>query len=141
MKDLDSIVEKLKQERRANTQYTTGGALVNNAKKELKRRLPDLAEDLLNALAIFMQSNDLSLFEDEELELIAHTGLQYLEYSGEVTRLPKKLKPGTVGFDAGGLIINQDIQFAELRNYFRRAIATNKNLSYDFQAMFITNLR
>lgn len=141
MSDLNNIVDKLKYQRTANTQYTTGGALVNNAKKELRQRLPDLAEDLLNALAIFMQCNDLSLFDDEELRLIANTGLQYLEYAGEVTSLPKKLKPGQISFDAGGLIINQDIQFAELRNYFRRAIATNKSLSYDFQTMFITNLR
>lgn len=140
MSDLNEVIRKIREQSTSNSQYKPNGQLVDQRRKEIQSRLPTLDICSVNASAIFLQYTDINRFTDQELLIIVNSGLEDLEYSGEVTQIEKVLDSNNPSFDIDGIILNNDIRHTTLRKALRRALASHKSLTGSFQSTFLSNI-
>lgn len=139
MSDLNNVVRKIKEQRSSNSQYKCNGQVVEQRRTELANRLT-LDEATLTAAAIFLQYTDLTRFTDEELIVIAESSLQDLQYSGEVTQIERILDPNNPSFDIDGVVLNDNVDYTNLRKSYKRALASHKSHTSSFQSTFLSNI-
>ncbi len=140
---MDELIEKLENQTGLNSKYAVGitdtTELINKKKEEVSKRLPELDEATSRCMGVFLQYTDVAQLTDKELNLIANSGLEVLEYEGEVPTIVPVLNVEVPSFDIEGIVINQEIDYVELRDKYRKALTVNKSQTSSFQTMFLSN--
>ncbi len=138
---INAIINKLNAQSGRISALQFGSTQAKRKLSQLKARVPQLyiPETSFVVLSTFLQNINLSIFTDQELQVLLGFDYSFIE-NKTATTLPVGFDLYNPGYDIQGRLINVSInERLSINNTFQQLLSLNSNLSVGFLINFITN--
>lgn len=138
---INAIINKLNAQSGRISALQFGSTQAKRKLSQLKARVPQLyiPETSFVVLSTFLQNINLSIFTDQELQVLLGFDYSFIE-NKTATTLPVGFDLYNPGYDIQGRLINVSIsERLSINNTFQQLLTMNSTLSVGFLINFITN--